>query len=208
METPQTINPTDVLYIVLRYLVLISIYIVIFYFFSKENIQFLLFILFLITIFFTIVFLFRDILSLTGVVNAFYNPLTSFDFTDEKSSYIKIFMIVLSSCLLLLFSSTAIVLAVFDYGKSSLTDYNSHTLTFPNKLLIDEYKEYLKYAIIVIGFLTYSIALNYASSKVKSVLFNTTSILLCIFVLYMTIYNTVLATKFLDNKKYKRQLYK
>ena len=207
MENIETINLIDVISIVLRYVVLILLYAIIFSFFGKENIQFLLFILFFITLFFTIVFLFRDIFSLNGLVNAFYNPLISFDFTDEKSTYIKIFMTVLVSCLLLLFSSTAIILAVFDYGKSSLNDYNTHKLTFPNILIMDEYKEYLKYSVFIMGFLAYSIAFNYASPKVKTVLFNTTSILLCVLVLYMTIYNTVLATKFLENKKYNRQLY-
>jgi hypothetical protein len=203
----ETINLKNVLSIILRYVVLILLYIIIFYFFKKENIQFLLFILFFITLFFTIVFLLRDIFTLNSVVNAFYNPLTSFDFTDENSSYIKLFMIILVCCLLLLFSSTAIILAVFDYGKSSLIDYNSHKLTFPNILIMDEYKEYLKYSVLIIGFLSYSIVLNYASPKVKTLLFNITSILLCVLILYNTIYNIILAAKFLENKKYNRQLY-
>jgi hypothetical protein len=82
-----------------------------------------------------------------------------------------------------------------------MTDQNTNTL--------NEYILWLKSYFIIIGVLVYVIAVSYTKNeKIRNILINLGCILPAGFLLGSSIYGTMLAVKFLDNKKYKRALYK
>ena len=207
-NTPSSpIDTTGILSVILRYTILIVLYFIIFYYFRLENMQFILFIVLLILLFFTVLFLFRDFLSIKSLMFALFNPDINFDFTADNSSYSKIFVFVILITLLLQFCGTAIVIAVFDYGKKSTNDFNTYQLTLPNVLLMNQYKKILEYFIIFVFLFSYIVTLSYSTGKIRNILINITGVIVSIVLLVLAPYNIYLAVEFLKNKKYYRDIY-
>ena len=82
-----------------------------------------------------------------------------------------------------------------------MTDQNSNTLK--------EYIKWLKWYFIVIGIFAYLIGVSYTKNeKIRNIIINLGCILPTGFLLGSSIYGTILAVKFLDNKKHHKALYK
>lgn len=201
------IDTSGVISIILRYSILVLLYFIVFYYFRLESTQFILFIVLFIILFFTMLFLFRDFLSIKSLMFALFNPDFNFDFTGDNSSYVKIFIFVILITLLLQFCGVAIVIAVFDYGKKSTNDFNTYKLTLPNMLIMTEYKKILEYLCIFVFLFSYMIVVNYSSGKIKNILLNISGIIVSILLLILASYSIYLAVEFLKNKKFRRDIY-
>jgi len=109
MSSPSS-NPTvqndlkisDSIPVIFRYMILLAMYAMIFWFFRDKSARFILFIVIFIVIFFTIVFLGRDLIA-TGLVAAVYSPSSSLNLQESNSIYAKLFIGALFSTLLLQF---------------------------------------------------------------------------------------------------------
>jgi hypothetical protein len=201
------IDTSGVLSIILRYSILVLLYFIVFYYFRMESTQFILFIVLFIILFFTILFLFRDFLSIRSLMFALFNPDFNFDFTAENSSYVKIFVFVILITLLLQFCGTAVVIAVFDYGKKSTNDFNTYKLTLPNMLIMTQYKKILEYFFIFLFLFSYMIVVNFSTGKIKNILLNISGIIVSILLLILASYSMYLAVEFFKNKKFRRDIY-
>lgn len=194
--------------VMFRYIVLVVIYFLIFFFFKDNSTRFILFIVVFIVNFFTVVFLYRDLLA-TNLVSSFFDPSMSFNILENKSIFIKIFIGAIFSTLLLQVCSIAITLVVFDYGKRSTNNYYTPVMTDQNTNILNEYILWLKWYFIILGVFAYIIAIAYCrDEQIRNILINIGCILPAGFILGSSIYGTVLAVKFLNNKKYRRALYK
>lgn len=206
-KLPQ-IKSIDFLPVIFRYIVLVVIFFLIFFFFKNKSTQFILFIVVFIVNFFTIVFLYRDLLA-TNLVSSFFYPSMTLNIQESNSIFVKIFIGSIFSTLLLQVCSIAIMLVVFDYGKRSTNNYYTPVMTDQNTNILNEYIKLLKWYFIIIGIFAYVIAISYTKNeKIRNILINIGCILPACFILGSSIYGTVLAVKFLDNKKYHRALYK
>ena len=201
------IDIPNIISIVLRYTILIVLYFIVFYYLRLESTQFILFIVLLILLFFTVLFLFRDFLSIKPLMFALFNPDFNLDITAENSSYVKIFVFVILIALLLQFCGAAVVIAVFDYGKKSTNDFNTYQLTLPNALIMGSYKKVLEYFIIFVFMFSYIITATYSTSKIKNIILNVSGILFSLLLLALAPYSMYLAVEFFKNKKARRDIY-
>ena len=207
-ENKIDIKLSTVFPVVFRYIVLVVIFFLIFFFFNDKSTRFILFIVVFIVNFFTVVFLYRDLLA-TNLVSSFFDPSMSFNIQESKSIFVKLFIGTIFITLLLQIASIAIILVVFDYGKSSLNNFYTPIMTSANADIIRKYILWLKWYFIVIGIFAYIMAVSYTrNEKIRNILINLGCILPAIFLLWSSIYGTVLSVKFLDIKKYHRALYK
>jgi hypothetical protein len=200
-------NIANVIPIVLRYTILFVLYFIAFYYLRLESTQFILFIVLLILLFFTVLFLFRDLLSIETLMRALFNPEFNLDFTSDNSSYVKIFVFVILITLLLQFCGTAVVIAVFDYGKKSTNDFNTYQLTLPNTLIMSSYKKILEYFMIFVFLFSYVITVTYSTGKIKNIILNVSGILFSVLLLVLAPYSMYLAVEFFKNKKARRDIY-
>jgi len=214
MSSPSS-NPTvqndlkisDSIPVIFRYMILLAMYAMIFWFFRDKSARFILFIVIFIVIFFTIVFLGRDLIA-TGLVAAVYSPSSSLNLQESNSIYAKLFIGALFSTLLLQFSSIAIILAVFDYGKRTTNNYYTAKMNKQNEDMLSEYITWLLQYFVTTAIFAYFLAVSYTKNeKVKSILVNLGGMVAIGLLLGFSIKGTILSVKFLDIKKYRRALY-
>jgi uncharacterized oligopeptide transporter (OPT) family protein len=133
----------------------------------------------------------------------------SFNIQESKSIFVKIFIGAIFATLLLQVCSIAIMLVVFDYGKRSTNNFYTPIMTDQNTNILNKYILWLKWYFIILGILAYILAISYTKNEqIRNILINIGCLLPAGFILGSSIYGTVLAVKFLDNKKYRRALYK
>jgi hypothetical protein len=168
--------------------------------------RYILFIIIFILNFFTIVFLYRDLIA-TGLVSKIFDSSFSFSIQRESSVFVKLFMFILFATLLLQICSLSIILAVFDYGKDLTNNFYTSTMTDSNKEIMDRYIYWLKWYFIVIGMFSYVIAVSYSTDRIKNILVNIGLFVPSGAILGFSIYGMMLAVRFLDNRKYHRSLY-
>jgi glucan phosphoethanolaminetransferase (alkaline phosphatase superfamily) len=202
----EFIKPTEYFPILFRYVILIVFYFYVFYFFRENSMRYILFIIVFILNFFTIVFLYRDLIG-TGLVSNILTPSFSFNIQRESGVFVKLFIFILFATLLLQLCSLSIILAVFDYGKNLTKNFYTSTMTDSNKEIMDKYIDWLKWYFIMIGMFVYAIAVSYSSDRIKNILVNVGLFIPSGVILGCSIYGIMLAVQFLDNKKYNRSLY-
>lgn len=202
----ESIKPTEYFPILFRYVILIVFYFYVFYFFRENSMRYILFIIIFILNFFTIVFLYRDLIG-TGLVSNILTPSFSFNIQRESGVFVKLFIFILFATLLLQLCSLSIILAVFDYGKELTNNFYTSTMTDSNKEIMDKYIDLLKWYFIMIGMFVYAIAVSYSSDSIKNILVNVGLFIPSGVILGCSIYGIILAVQFLDNKKYNRSLY-
>ena len=190
-----------------RYIVLAILYMVVFANFTKVSIQFLLFMVIMILNFFTMLFVGRDMIVSSGLMKAVYGTFTEQDSQIYKNPYTIYFVGAILLTALLFVCSISIVLAVFDYGKKSATDYRSYKLTPLNTLLMNQFQLYYQQYIIYLAGLVYFIIFAHTEGETKLLMFNLAAIVGCLVIVVSSIYCCYLSVLFLNNKKYKKQLY-
>lgn len=190
-----------------RYIVLIVLYLIVFANFSKVNIKFILFMVIMILNFFTAIFVGRDMFSSMGLMKTIYGTFTENDPLEYKNPFVVYYVALIGLTMLLLFCSISIILAVFDYGKKSTSDYMSYNLTPMNSLLMYQFELSFQSYMIYLSMFIYFIIFAHTQGTAKVLMFNIACLLMSIVILYVSIYGCYISVKFLDNKNYKRQLY-
>lgn len=190
-----------------RYAVLIGLYMFVFKKFTSTTIQFILFIAIFILNFFTLVFLVRDTLATPLLVKSLFDLYTDKDPVENQNIFTKYFMSVIVLTVLLFICSIAIILAVFDYSKKGTNNFQTYTMTPPNVLLLNEFKDNFKVYMKYLAMFVYFIICTYSHGRMKVLLFNIGCLVFTAIILKTSIVCCMKAVKFLDNKKYKRQIY-
>lgn len=202
---------TDFLPIIFRYIIILIMYFYVFYFFNENSMRFILFIVLFILFVFTIVFLYRDLIA-TNLVSNIFHPSLSLSIQGDNSVFVKLFVFSIFATLLLQLCSLSIILAVFDYGKnasnSATKNFYTSTMTNSNTEIVNNYIFWLKIYFIIMGIFAYAIAISYTTNpRIKNILMNIGFLLPSGFIIGSSIYCTILAVQFLDNKKYSRSVY-
>jgi len=190
-----------------RYIVLAILYVVVFMNFTKVSIQFLLFMLIMILNFFTILFVGRDMIASSGLMKAVYGTFTEQDSPIYKNPFTVYFIGAILLTALLFVCSISIILAVFDYGKKSAVDFKSYTLTPVNAFLMNNFQIYYQQYIIYLAVLVYFIIFAHTEGETKLLMFNLAAIVGCLVLVGSAAYCCYLSVLFLNNKKYRKQLY-
>jgi hypothetical protein len=206
-EPPAALVLTNMFPTIMRYMIMLMLYIIVFTQFKKPNIQFILFIIVFILNFFTILFLYKEFISTPLLMKSFFELYTEKDPPSSRNSATKFFVMIITLTALLFICSLSIILVVFDYGKKSTNDFKSYVMTPNNKLLLEQFKTafrtYMVYLTIFVYFMIYS----HTEGAVKKLMFNFASVALSIVLIITSSYCCAAAVKFLDNKKFRRQLY-
>jgi len=207
MDNKIDITLENIFPIVARYGILGVLYIIVFFYFKYENIQFILFIVLFILNFFTLVFLGYDFGNSPDLMKYMANPEITFDIIKNNTAFSKIFVFAIVISLLMQICSIAIILSVFDYGKSTLNDYLSHSMTLPNTLILNRSIQLYKYSFIILFVFAYTVLFSYSTEKVRNSLLNIGGIISTMAILAMTSYNIYLSTEFLKTRQKHQQLY-
>jgi hypothetical protein len=206
-EPPTALMLTNMFPTIMRYMIMLMLYVIVFTQFKKPNIQFILFIIVFILNFFTILFLYKEFISTPLLIKSFFEVYTERDPPSSRNWMTKFFVGIIGLTALLFICSLSIILVVFDYGKKSTNDFKSYVMTPNNKLLLDQFKTafrtYMIYLTIFVFFMIYA----HTEGAVKKFMFNFASGALSIVLMVTSSYCCVAAVKFLDNKKHHRQLY-
>ena len=183
-----------------RYAVLIAILFILRDFAYSDSLKFIIYICMLITTFFTIGFLYWDLLG-SGLLSRGV-------FSDNGGLIQKIFVAVLFLTLLLQIASLSIIIAVFDYGKEQVSSYYTPRLTKHNRELLRDYDNKLQMFYVVVGFCSAVLAISQIKDEeIKTIAVNLACALPILFMLYTSIWGTIRAVEFLKNKQGKRALY-
>ena len=189
---------------VFRYAILAILYIICFLFLYSNSTQFILFIVIFILNFFTIIFLYKDFLSIPDLSNSLFG---NTDTPVSSSMFTKLFVFAILITLTLNIATFGMILAVFDYGKKSTNDYLSYTMTPQNMKLLTEFKRWYYWYVIFIGFFSFFMIYSHTTGRLKLMLQNIIGVILSIVVICIASYECVLSVKFLNNLLYKLQLY-
>lgn len=183
-----------------RYAVLIAILFILREFAYSDSLKFIIYICMLITTFFTIGFLYWDLLG-SGLLSRGV-------FSENGGLFQKIFVAVLFLTLLLQIASLSIIIAVFDYGKEQVSSYYTPRLTKHNRELLRDYDNKLQIFYVVVGFCSAVLAISQIKDEeIKTIAVNLACALPILFMLYTSIWGTIRAVEFLKNKQGKRALY-
>lgn len=183
-----------------RYAVLIAILFILREFAYSDSLKFIIYICMLITTFFTIGFLYWDLLG-SGLLSRGV-------FSDNGGLFQQIFVAVLFLTLLLQIASLSIIIAVFDYGKEQVSSYYTPRLTKHNRDLLRDYDSKLQMFYVVVGFCSTVLAISQIKDEeIKTAAVNLVCAIPILFMLYTSIWGTIRAVEFLKNKQGKRALY-
>lgn len=189
---------------IFRYLILVILYIICLLYIYSHSTQFILFIVIFVLNFFTIVFLYKDFLSIDGLEQSI---MSSTENNIPGSMFTKVFVFAILITLILNIATFGIILAVFDYGKKSTNDYLSYAMTPQNDILLNEFKWWYYVYLMFMGFFAFFVIFSHATGKLKILLQNMMGVAMTIIIIYSASYLCVLSVRFLDNLKHKRQLY-
>lgn len=189
---------------IFRYVILAMLYVICLLYIYSHSTQFILFIVIFILNFFTIVFLYKDFLSIDGLEQSI---MSSTENNIPGSMFTKIFVFAILITLILNIATFGIILAVFDYGKKSTNDYLSYTMTPQNDILLNEFKWWYYVYLMFMGFFAFFVIFSHTTGKLKILLQNMIGVAMTIIIIYSACYLCLLSVRFLDNLKHKRQLY-
>jgi hypothetical protein len=187
---------------VFRYVILAILYIICYLHLYSNSTQFILFIVIFILNFFTIVFLYKDFLSVPDLSESLFG-----DSEIPGSGFTKLFTFAILITLILNIATFGMILAVFDYGKKSTNDYLSYTMTPQNMELLTEFKTWYYRYVLLISFFTFFIIYSHTTGRLKLMLQNMIGIVLSGAIISIASYECFLSVKFLRTLLHKRQLY-
>ena len=206
-EPPMAIILTNIFPTIMRYMIMLILYVIVFTQLKKPNIQFILFIIVFILNFFTVLFLYKEFISTPLLMKSFFELYTADEPLENRNWMTKFFVIIIALTALLFICSLSIIVVVFDYGKKSTNDFKSYVMTPNNKILLNQFittfRTYMVYLAIFVFFLVYS----HTEGPVKRFMYNFAAVLLSVVLMATSSYCCIAAVRFLDNKKYRRQLY-
>ena len=206
-EPPTALVLTNVFPTVMRYMIMLILYVIVFTQFKKPNIQFILFIIVFILNFFTILFLYKEFISTPLLMKSVFDLYTEKDPQSSRNWATKFFVSIIGLTALLFVCSLSIILVVFDYGKKSTNDFKSYVMTPNNKLLLEQFKTAFRTYMVYLAIFVYFILYSHTEGAIKKFMFNFACIALSAVLLITSSYCCVGAVKFLNNKKHRRQLY-
>lgn len=190
-----------------RYAVLIAILVILRQFAYSDSLKFIIYICMLITTFFTIGFLYWDLLG-SGLLSRGLFSENSENIGETGGLFQKIFVAVLFLTLLLQIASLSIIIAVFDYGKEQVSSYYTPRLTKHNRDLLRDYNDKLESFFEVVWFCSAVLAISQIKDEqIKTVAVTLACAIPILYMLYTSIWGTIRAVEFLKNKQGKRALY-
>jgi hypothetical protein len=189
---------------IFRYIILVMLYVIYFLYIHSDSTQFVLFIVVFILNFFTVVFLYKDFLSIDGLEQSIMSSMGN---SGSGSMFTKVFVFAILITLILNIATFGIILAVFDYGKRTTNDYLSYRMTPQNDQLLKDFNWWYYVYIMFMGFFAFFVIFSHTTGKLKILLQNMIGVVMTVIILYSASYLCVLSVRFLDNLKHKRQLY-
>jgi hypothetical protein len=206
-EPSAALVMTNVFPTVMRYFIMLLLYIIVFTQFKKPNIQFILFIFVFILNFFTVLFLYKEFVSTPLLIKSVYDLYASNDPQDTRNVFTKFFVLIIALTALLFVCSLSIILVVFDYGKKTTNDFKSYVMTPNNSILLDQFKTAFRTYMVYLAIFVFFVIYAHTEGAVKNFMYNIACIILSAIIIITSTYSCIAAVKFLDNKQKHRQLY-
>jgi hypothetical protein len=194
----EQMSNTDMLSILVRYIILFLLIIITFIYIYNPNIQFIMFILLLIIIIVGSIFLIKDIFSTTGILDKINKPDVIISITTNSSTFLKIFLGSIGIGIIFKIISLILFLVVFLYGRKQLNasdDSSSKKLSSYNASILNKYLSFFIISTLMILFLLIVIFISYSSIEnqiiLRNILFFSLSIGIIIFTTLELYYSTI-----------------
>jgi len=201
----KEISIASVFPILFRYIILVILYGIVFFFFYSNSAQYFLFIGAFLLNLFAMIFLTRDFINIKNVyANIFHPELLP---PDQVNRFTTLFIIVIIATLLLQFVSLIMVLLVFNYASNSTNNNNTYVLTTPNSLIMNKYKIIFTITTLLTFMFAAIIALSNVDSISKGFLITIIGCSISLIIIMMSGYALITAYEFMDIKNKKRALY-
>jgi len=197
MGSPQ-VNNSELIGSIFRYGIVISLLTITLINIFNTNVQFIMFIVLLITFVFSITFVVRDIMLTQGILTE-SNIITSI--TSTSINFRNIFLGSIGIGVIFKIISLTLFIVVLNYGRSQLSSSNTSTnssLTTDNEITFKNYIVSFIISIIFLGLLTAMLFIMYASYNVRIAIINVTSILLSLAILGLSSYEMYCSSRFFD----------
>lgn len=196
----DNIKMDEILPTIFKYGIFIALYLTAFYYILNGTAHYILFIVLMILNFFTVIFFYKDFISVKKLAQALFGDI-------ENTGFTKVFVFLIFITLILNFATIGMVIAVFDYGKQSTNDYSTYTMTPQNSRLINDLEFWYTIYMVFIGAFAFLIVYSYTEGRVKDLLKNIMGIILSLGVVSLSSYICYLSTEFLKTRLDRRQLY-
>jgi len=208
MDTSASINKSndnirldEFLPALFRYIVLIILYCITVLYFYRTPSQFILSITMLILNFFTVIFLFKDLLSIPNLAKNIYNEEMSLDIgSSEGSIFTKLFVGAIFITLILNFATISIIIYVYDYGNKKANPNTIYKMSGYNVSLMNNFIVWFKWYMMVLGLLVLFVVYSNLTGKMKALLQNLTGLGFSVTIICIASYLCSISVDFLNNK--------
>jgi hypothetical protein len=198
---------TNIFSTIFRYIVIIFLYGMTFYYIQKPSLKFILYIVMFILNFFTFVFLYKDFFDTPLLKKSIFEQLSPLEKPEFDNWYTKFYITIIFLTGGLFVSSLAIILTVFDYGKKTTNDYKSYSMTPANKIILEKFENIYFLYIRFLAIFVYFIIFAHTTGSLKKFMFNMGCIILTSILIITSVYCCVDSVRFFNVRKHKRQLY-
>lgn len=205
------INYGDLITIIIKYGVLVALFGICIRYIYVANIQFIIFIVLLITVVLGSAIVIKDLSDLSSFMNIVKsNDNKEFSIEKPNPSFFQFFMGVIGVGVIMKIISLTFFILTFNKGRQELKtkDYSKvKQLSSQNLSILNDYIEYFIISLMLIISLTITIFMMYGTLETQIIMKNLTGIMLCIAILTLVSLEMYNSVKFLRIKENNGLLY-
>ncbi len=201
------IDPNELVSVIIRYLIILTLMAMSFIYIETTNIQFMIYIILLIVVIFCATFVLRD-LSITKALWADNTPFINIYTTNSAFSFLFLFTI--GTGIIFKIISLVLVIIVLNYGRDQLKNNNTSldsTLTADNTITLNTYSDMFIKSSLLLGILIAMLFIAYTKYEIRTAIVNMSSIILTLGALGLLGYEMYYASRFFDIYKTRGMVY-
>ena len=173
-ENTDKLDNTEMMIVLIRYTILITMITISFAYISNVNIQYIIFIILLALIIFGTIFLIKDVTNTNGIIEKIGIPDAFLSITTNSSTFLKMFLGSIGLGIIFKILSLTFFLIVFTYGRKQLNSSNSKSkkLSSYNQSILNNYIIFFIISTVLIAFVISVIFITYASVDIQIIIRN------------------------------------
>ena len=208
-ETPDKLDNTEMLLVLIRYIILIIMVGISFIYIYNVNIQYIIFITLLVLVIFGTIFLIKDITNTNGLIEKIGIPDMTISITNNSSTFLKMFLGSVGVGIIFKILSLTFFLVVFTYGRKQLKSSKSKSkkLSKYNQSVLNRYISFFIISSVLIAFVLSVIFITYATVELQTIIRNILLMMLSLGILFFTSFELYYSLIFLKIRQKKGTLY-
>ena len=206
---PDKTDNTEMMIVLIRYIILIVMVGISFVYIYNVNIQYIIFITLLVLVIFGTIFLIKDITNTNGLIEKIGIPDMTISITNNSSTFLKMFLGSIGVGIIFKILSLTFFLVVFTYGRKQLNSSKSKSkkLSKYNQSVLNRYILFFIISTALIAFVLSIIFITYATVELQIIIRNILLIILSLGILFFTSFELYYSLIFLKIRQKKGTLY-